>query len=288
MVRIAVFLALAAFLVAVGVFVVPIAIDEPMSWRAEVGATLTTAIALILGALALLITARVESSDYKAQEETKTDIARLLATLAMIQNKGALWRTQQITSVDYAGECASIEAFAKSTTGFALYNLAAQKSRAAGSEGEEWRVFFLYIAEIATNGDNPGLVLNRAIRVQEMILKLGEQDLRFIGKSVSNLIGGISGFEKALDDNVLIKAMRSAVGEEQGGMDPKARAALVQRQFEYLKAQGVSDPNIDMFLAVGKGDRDALQAALDAGADTSITDSAVLKKYEAQLANFKP
>jgi hypothetical protein len=128
MVRLGVALAVAAVLVAIGVFFIPGPFTEDASWRASVGGTLTTALALMLGAIALIITARVESSDYKAEQETKVDIARLLATLASIQNKGALWRTKQIASPDLSLEAEAVSQFARSTTGFALYNLAAKKA----------------------------------------------------------------------------------------------------------------------------------------------------------------
>lgn len=287
MIRLAIVLALAAVVVAVGVFFVPFAFTEQWSWRASIGSTLTTAIALILGAIALLVTARVESSDYKAQQQTKTDIAGLLATLAMVVNKGALARTGQIQQVDFRREAEAIEGFVHSTTGFAMYMMAAQKSRAARRKSEEWRLFFMYVAELISKPDEPGLVLNRAIRLLELLLKLDSNDLRAIGRSVSNLVSGISAFDRALDDNVVIKAMRNVAAEEGGGGNDKERNALVISKLQFLKTQGVDDPNVDLFLAVHAGDTVKLKNALDRGADPNITDTAVLEKHKAILANFK-
>ena len=113
-------------------------------------------------------------------------------------------------------------------------------------------------------------------------------DLRSIGRSVSNLTGGISGFEKALRDNVLLEAMRSTVGAEQGGLDQAARANRVQQQFQFLKDHGVNDPDVDMFLALGASDREALQDAIDRGADINTTDTKVLGRYAPQLKAFEP
>jgi hypothetical protein len=286
MVRVAIILAVAAVLVAIGVFALPLAFTEEWSWRANVGSTLTTAIALMLGAVALLVTARVESSDYKAQQQTKTDLARLLATLAMIENKGALARTGQIKAVDFKHEAETIEKFANSTTGFAMYNLLARKSRAARNQGEEWRLFFMYIAELTAKHDDPALVINRAVRIQEMLLKLTQDDLRLIGRSVSDLVAGIADFNTALDENVVIKAMRNVIGKEQGGADRSQRQALFIRKLRFLKAKGVDDPTLDMFLAVAAQDAVALKAARERGAEDNMTDTALLQKYAAELTGF--
>ncbi len=288
MIRVAIALAIAAVVVAIGVFVVPYAFDEQTSWSATVGSTLTNAIALMLGAIALLVPARVESSDYKAEQQTKTDIARLMATLAMILTKGALVRTGQIKNPDFSREVAAIDAFAHSTTGFAMFVLAGEKSRMARNKSEEWRVFFMYIAELVARADEPSLVINRAVRLQEMMLKLTREDLRRIGKSVSNLVSGISDFDAALDENVVVKAMRSVVNDEHGGADDEERNALVRRKFEFLKAQGVDDPEVDMFLAVWAGDTAELQNAIDRGANVNATDTAVLRRHEVILRTFKP
>ncbi|MEO0400583.1 MAG: hypothetical protein AAF224_14320 [Pseudomonadota bacterium] len=286
MVKLGIILSVLALVIAISVFFIPIKLTEDVSWRASVGGTITTALALMLGALALLVTAQVESSAYKAKEQTKTDISGLLATLATIQTKSALWQTGQLESVDLTKESEIILAFSNSTTGFAMHNLAAQKSRLAKDRGEEWRVFFLYIAEMSTMSENTSLMLNRAVRVQELLLSLSEKDLRAIGSSVSSLTSGISDFEKALDENVLIKAVRQSTGEEKDGPDSLGRSELVFKKFQYLKQLGVEDPNIDMFLAVEGNDTTLLQNALNNGADPSITDSAVLNKYDDKLRNF--
>lgn len=287
MVRIAIALAVAAVAVAIGVFFFPPNVVEEWSWRASIGSSLTTAIALMLGAIALLVTARVESSDYKAEQQTKIDLAELLAALAMILNKGALGRTGQIKNVDFSEEVKRIEIFSMSTTSFAMYNLLARKSRIAGNKGEEWRLFFVYIAEITSNTQDLGLVVNRAVRLQQMLIKLTRRDLHYIGYSVANLVAGIRDFHEAIDDNVLIKAMHEVVNKEQGGADSELRTKNVMRKFRFLKARGIDDPNIDLFLAVDEGDTAKLQAAIDKGADVNISDAAILQKYETALAQFK-
>jgi hypothetical protein len=59
-------------------------------------------------------------------------------------------------------------------------------------------------------------------------------------------------------------------------------------KFKHLKMKGVVDPNVDMFVAVLESDPEALEAALEAGADVNITDTQVLTAYEVELADFDP
>jgi hypothetical protein len=120
-----------------------------------------------------------------------------------------------------------------------------------------------------------------------LLLKLSKNDVRFIGRSVSDLVRGITGFSRALDDNVLIKAMRGAVGEEQGGIDSEARDKIFVRKLKHLKGKGIEDPNIDLFLAVLGRDSKEVQDALERGADPSITDGEILSKYKSYLGDFK-
>lgn len=287
MIRLAITLAAIALAVAVGAFFFPAKVIEEWSWRASIGSSLTTAIALMLGAIALLITAKVESSDYKAEQQIKSDIAEILSVLSMILHKGALARTIKIKTVDFSEQIKRIEIFANSTTGFAIYNLVASKSKLSPGKNEEWRLFFFYIAEIVSEPTQIGLVINRAVRIQGLLLKLRHNDLRVISNSVNNLVDGIRNFEAALQENVLVKAMRDAANEEQGGEDNALRSDKLMRKLLFLKSQGIDDPNIDLFIAAQEGDTAKLQAAMDRGADINMGDLALLRKYAVDLKQYK-
>jgi hypothetical protein len=268
-----------ALAVSIGVFFIDAASSEGAANRATVAASLSTAIALMLGALALLITARVESSDYRAQQESKTDIARLLATLTTIQTQMAL-ASQSGAAPDFEREKSAVRDFMNSVTGFAFYSFQAHKSRSAGDRAETWRVFFMYLGEIVA-GREPALVTNRAIRAQALLLQLTQDDLRAIVDSQLDLVSGIARFGDVLDHSVLIRAMRSVYGGEDDA------GASVVRKLHYLKeVKRVADPDLDMFLAVLDNAPQALQDALDRGADPKITDSALLRRYAAALKDF--
>lgn len=65
-----------------------------------------------------------------------------------------------------------------------------------------------------------------------------------------------------------------------------ADANETARKFRHLQSKGVADPNVDMFVAVFDNDTVALKAALEAGADTSITDNQVLAAHASELVDF--
>lgn len=272
-----------ALAVSIAVFFVDAASSDGAANRATVASSLSTAIALMLGALALLITARVESSDYRAQQDSKTDIARLLAALTTIQTQMAL-ASQTGAKPDFEREKSAVREFMNSVTGFAFYSFQADKSRAAGDRAETWRVFFMYLGEIVA-AEEPALVTNRAIRAQALLLQLTQRDLRAIVDSQLDLVKGIARFGQVLEHNVLIRAMRSVYG----GDDPRraeGSSPLVAKLRFLKEVKRVVDPDVDMFLAVLENAPEALRDALARGADPKVTDGALLRRYAAELRDF--
>ncbi|NOZ10357.1 MAG: hypothetical protein GXP09_04875 [Gammaproteobacteria bacterium] len=119
-------------------------------------ATIFISISAILISLASVIytsslSEKISSSDYKAKEQVKTDTAKLLSSLRSIMHKGALSSTTKDT-IDISHEKNSIGEFLTSQTGLAYYSWVNEKSTEAGKvgkSGESWRLFFLYLAELA-------------------------------------------------------------------------------------------------------------------------------------------
>jgi hypothetical protein len=57
------------------------------------------------------------------------------------------------------------------------------------------------------------------------------------------------------------------------------RSTALKSMLTRLKAHGINDPNVDVFLAVMTGDKELLQKAIDSGADLTITDTRVIDSY---------
>jgi hypothetical protein len=287
MIRWAIILAFLALAVSVAVFVAPFTFTEEWSWRASVGSSISTAIAIILGAIALLITAQVESSDYKSQQEVKTDLAKLLATLSSAQVRaGIKLEPGARAKTNLAVEKAALLAFMQSTTGFAFYGFAAHKSQKSAKAPQEWRLFHLYMSEMIDT-DDVGLFLNRAIRVQNLLTSFTKADLKQLSKAVQDIAHSVAHFDDVVENNVLLKAMREIYGTDpKNAPAPEDDNKRFIAALNYLKSQGVDDPDIDLFLAVDANDTAGLKAAIDRGGNVNVTTGELLARYEAQLKEF--
>jgi hypothetical protein len=62
--------------------------------------------------------------------------------------------------------------------------------------------------------------------------------------------------------------------------------ASIAAKLRYLKRKGVVDPNVDMFVGVLDDEIEVVRAALEAGADTAITDKQVLAAHAADLVDY--
>jgi hypothetical protein len=287
MIRWAILLAFLALAVSIAVFLAPFTFTEEWSWRASVGSSISTAIAIILGAIALLITAQVESSDYKSQQEVKTDLARLLATLSSAQVRaGIKLEPAARAKTDLRVEKAALLTFMQSTTGFAFYGFAAHKSQKSAKAPQEWRLFHLYMSEMIDT-DDVGLLLNRAIRVQNLLTSLRKADLKQLSKAVQDIAHSVAHFDDVVENNVLLKAMRGIYGvDPKSTPKPEDENARFIAALNFLKLKGVDDPDIDLFLAVDANDTAALQAAIDRGGNVKVTTGELLARHESELKGF--
>ena len=224
----------------------------------------------------------LSTSDFKAQEQVKSDTAKLLSSLRSIMQKGAL-STARKGQVDISHEKKTISEFLTSETGLAYYAwVSEQSSKAskAGRRGEPWRLFFIYLSEIS-DMDHPYPAARRAADVAALFDKLGEEDIRRISEFNSDLIKAIAAFEP----DVVTQAFIALQEKSQEERSPDKLAA----KLTYLKTLGIRDPNIDLFLAVLDGESvEAVKAAVEAGADVNMTDAVLLDKYKKELENFRP
>lgn len=225
---------------------------------------------------------KVSTSDYQAQQQVKSDTAILLSSLRSIMHKGA-YATSTRDSVDISSETKAISNFLTSPTGLAYYVWVDEQSSEAdriGKTDEPWRLFFLYLAELSIATDaHPAA--RRAADVELMFYDLREEDIRQVSSYSANLMDLIASMSKNRMGNPVIAAFVSQ------SSDAQEEQAHFLDKMQYLKELGINDPNIELFLAIGKeeGD-DAVRAALDAGADKTITTGALLYKYREQLKMF--
>ncbi len=247
--------------------------------RASFSIAVSTVFALILGIIALILTARVSSSDYKAEQETKTHTAELLASLRSIIAKGALGGPLGISdSLDLDNERKRINKFLSSTTAFAFWSWEAEASKRAGKKLELWRLFFIYLLEILGSKD-PGVVINRAVEVEKLITSLRQRDILRIAAKNSNLARAIPDFERSREHSVTIASVGAVYGSKK---DPD----LLKRKLLFLKDRGVNDPDVDLFLGVIEDRTSDVKSALDRGANPKVKDTELLLRHSDILREF--
>jgi len=135
--------------------------------------------------------------------------------------------------------------------------------------------------------DDVGLFLNRAIRVQNLLTGMKKADLKQLANAVQDIAKSVASFDYVVENNVLLKAMRSIYGVDPN-TTPKAddgNASFIAA-LSFLKSKGVDDPDIDLFLAVDSNDGAGLKAAIDRGGNVNVTTGELLARYEAQLKTY--
>jgi hypothetical protein len=284
-------LALVGLAVAVIIlFLGPIALPLDLKDRSSISGALGGLFALLAAIIAITAGLWLNSSDFKAEQAVKADTARLRASLRMILIKGA-GLTTRVDPIKPRGEFKKelevISNFANSTTGFGFQSLVERRSKEAGDGPEDWRLFFFNIAQLLDAGDSADRateVFQSAAWLDEVLSTLTTRDIDSISRYVANLTNALGTFRASgQSDDVLLKGMASVYGK---GSRPDPQTT--KWKLEHLKKKGVVDPNVDLFIGVFNDDTAAVQAALGAGADVSVTDSKILAAHQSDLADFNP
>jgi hypothetical protein len=259
---------------------VPIGLGEGTRARGEFLSPLLGASALLVSGVALVASIRTAGASFRAEEKVKEDVATLLTALRNLRLRlrlsPYLFDTSHEALLDQIGEQrAAINSIFNSTTGYAFAALEGERSREAGEGPAEWGVLPIYLLEILQSV-RPEIVFVRALAFERLLETLTIRDIRRLAGYVSDLTESTVLFGKSYG---VLDEIDKATGEEK--MESSSDERL--ERFRRIKASGVDDPDVDMFIAVleGDGSVDDLKDALDRGANPSITDTEVLRRHEA-------
>jgi hypothetical protein len=221
-------LGIAAYIIFIaGPFQMPTDITD----RAPVGGAIGGLFGLLAAIVAISAAMWINSSDFKAEQAVKKDTAMLRASLRMILIKGAgLTQSGEIKNPAevFKDELEGVACFANSTTGFGFWSHVENRSEereAKGGGGEDWRVFYLYMAQLLDAGSGPGKIgtlLHSAAWLEELLATLTTSDIDDISRYVSNLTGAL-GKARASKDG-LLQGMAKTYGRG-SKHDPLAHAA---------------------------------------------------------------
>lgn len=216
---------------------------------------------------------RLSSSDHHAAEQVKSDTAKLIASLKSIADKLAL-ESQGLT-VEFSEEQNTLSEFINSATGFA-YRAWIRDQQDDPRYPETWKNFFLYMAELSNPHSNPSIYAT--IDVLHSLQELTDTNLETIHEYNTKLVEAIASMPV---DGHHVHGALYLIWKEQKDQD---RTAL--EQLKCLREHGVTDPNIDMHVALDQDDVTLLKKALENGADLSVRKLETLSLYEGELRKF--
>jgi hypothetical protein len=191
-------LATLGLVVSLGILVNPLGLEN-IGERAQVSSAVSTLFALTAGIIAIAAAQWFGSSDFKAQEAVKADIARVLASLRSIMVKTAVMTQvdqSRETGLDFDAERKILNNFLSSTTAFAFWSWVAERDEST-PEGtpEAWRLFFFTIAQLLETNQRGRLIALDVDRA-ELVSNVQETDLvkarmsprrADIGRTISDL-----------------------------------------------------------------------------------------------------
>lgn len=245
---------------------------------------LISSVSLILAGLAFWWTRKYNTSDFKLSQKVKDDTLELLSTLRSLHLK-AIHTTQGITNLTLLKEKEKINSFLLTPTAFAYSVWVGQKSKETGEKPEQWRTFFLRLTQLLSieNVFSAGCV---AADLEQLFDTLNEKDFKIITSYLHNIPDALQKLKTFRQYDVAIQAfMNVCKDQRQLAVGPDADS--VERKLTYLKAKGINDPDIDLFVGIFSNDALLVKTALDNGADPSITDVALVDKYKNELNDFR-
>jgi hypothetical protein len=241
-------------------------------------------IALFIGIYAAYVTERVAGSGFQSAERVKADTASLLAALRGIMVKAALYTQQDPASrddekkpdyIDVRPEKAVIQGFLNSPTAVAYYVFVAERSKnatKAGKPGEEWRVFFLLIADLLRTSNTYSCGL-QAAKIEKMFDTVSDDDIESMSSHLEDLVGSVKGMIRERQNDVLMSVF---VDKLDSGPDMNEFEAFVG----FLRSKGIKDPDVDLFWASTSGDTEVAKDALKRGARVNVTDKEIISRYQ--------
>jgi len=248
-------------------------------------------LALFVSLTSHFFSRRAATSDFKAVETVKSDTAQVIAVLRSLIIKGVVFSQQDKKSrndptyerfVDNSTERKALESFMNSPTALAYYAHVAKKSKAAreaGNKGEEWRTFFLQLAELRYTS-NPWHAAKAAARLEKMFDQITEEDIAGIANGLDDLPRAIRLVISEREHDVLMNAMfKPADGE----IDESNFIEFVKYLRERRK---IDDPQLDIFWSAASGDLELLISARERGGNPQLGSGAVIDKYRGFVSEF--
>jgi len=247
-------------------------------------------VAAFISLYAVHVTRTVATSGFQSAERVKSDTAGLLAALRSLMVKGALYTQQDSKQrddasspgfIDIKPERAVIQMFLCSPTAIAYHSFAADKGREAtesGKRSEPWRAFGLQLAGVLQGG-NPMSAALQAARLEKLLDGVTDDQLTAISANLEDLPGAIDKLRRARPHDVLTQVLFS--------MEDDSPHHVLPQFVEFLREQGVDDPEVDLLWASSTGRVDVAQEALKRGASVNVDAKTIIARHRALWDKFQ-
>ena len=225
---------------------------------------------------------QISSSDHHAAEQVKSYTARLFASLTSMTEKWALNTAAGGDKYDITEEQKVLTDFVNSESAMAFR---AWIGDSGATLNEKWNIFFL-ILERSSTGRSSEIDINNIVDALLLLESLETKDVKRITRYNSKLVRLVT--TGLTDHNVIVQGAIGGLdrtndsprarGRHGGGSDERAT-----EQLRWLKKNGISDPDVDMFLGVLTDDVDLVRRAMAEGADLGVPLSSVIDRYRDKL-----
>ncbi|NEV76780.1 hypothetical protein DYI24_06955 [Rhodopseudomonas sp. BR0C11] len=270
-----------------------------------------TLFALMAALITLLVSTRVESSEYRAVQQVRLDIVVLLSVLlslvrkvGFLQASGGFKREtstedERPLQLDLSKELEAIQRFIVSPSSFAVLVWIATKvelriKRAERRNDKEtlneiryWRLFMPFLSEMIQDC-HPQTAAKRAGHILMLMRSITDDDITDIASNLNDLTRSTSNLREVCEADIVIKAMLPEKFGDSGVWYEEFLVVL-----RALQKSGVSDPNVEFnieFFAVISNEKEFDQTALDEivarGANVHVTPDTLLRKYWGKIVEL--
>ncbi len=207
-------------------------------------------------------------------QNIKTDIHELLQVFDNLQFKRML-RENGFKNINIDYELNLVEKFKSSPTSKLVVDQLDRRD--TNKKDGYWLLFSLSL--ISENPKSCEFIK----KATDILLSIEESDLKEMEKEAKRLDDNfVEWFKNKTSYNLSIREISDETVNSQ-----KGSKELIEKFFIWLcDVKNVKDPDVELFYAVFKDDVDLVEEALAKGADKTVTDMMLIKRYQAEYNEF--
>jgi hypothetical protein len=246
--------------------------------------SIVSAVIAILSAISSARTSyQINGSGFKASQALLTDLVTLLSAIRSIAFKAAMVMGEgRKIPIPIETEIDTLRTFLTSTSGLAL-SMYAGKVGSAGAPNDPvagaWRVLQMNLTRLAamtlSTASDSQEAGGLALEIERTLSRLNAKSIKEMRHEIKNLPNVLSSMDNSRHDNILLRVLDELTQEQKA----KENNEFYKRRLRQLKDSGITDPTLDLWLAMLEDDKQAGAEALANGADQSVSLQGILKKY---------